>query len=384
MYLGASLIAAAAPTPGGLGAIEAALVAGFTGVGMESGRRRRGGAELPAGDLLAPDPARAGSASTSSSAATSSSSDGRLGGPRRRARTPTRERARAGARDRRRRRRRGAGARRRRRGRTRPPSDDRTRRAATAEAATARARRPARTPRRRDLRRIRGRGPAREAGRWRGGQRVAPRHRRLHGLRQPERELAGDERRQRQAKVSAHDPGDRDDDERADEAPDLHGCPDRSPQKVREVVDCLEQAGLPPRHVIRHCNGRPAGREEQRAAHDRGHLAGPHCAWSLSRCRHVDRGHRTGSPFDSSWATKGPTAHGERARSPEDGCMKFSGSPSSSRKSRPGRDAGRVRPDAEPRGCHLHDRRARPRKQVGFDPRRGPHRHQQRGCLDDH
>jgi undecaprenyl-diphosphatase len=37
VYLGASLIAAAAPTPGGLGAMEAALVAGFTGVGMESG-----------------------------------------------------------------------------------------------------------------------------------------------------------------------------------------------------------------------------------------------------------------------------------------------------------------------------------------------------------
>ena len=35
VYLGASLIAAAAPTPGGLGALEAALVAGFTGVGME-------------------------------------------------------------------------------------------------------------------------------------------------------------------------------------------------------------------------------------------------------------------------------------------------------------------------------------------------------------
>jgi undecaprenyl-diphosphatase len=37
VYLGASLIAAAAPTPGGLGAIEAALVAGLTGVGMEPG-----------------------------------------------------------------------------------------------------------------------------------------------------------------------------------------------------------------------------------------------------------------------------------------------------------------------------------------------------------
>ena len=37
VYLGASLIAAAAPTPGGLGAMEAALVAGFTGVGLDSG-----------------------------------------------------------------------------------------------------------------------------------------------------------------------------------------------------------------------------------------------------------------------------------------------------------------------------------------------------------
>jgi uncharacterized protein (TIRG00374 family) len=37
VYLGSSVIAAAAPTPGGLGAMEAALVAGLTGVGMASG-----------------------------------------------------------------------------------------------------------------------------------------------------------------------------------------------------------------------------------------------------------------------------------------------------------------------------------------------------------
>ena len=36
VYLGSSLIAAAAPTPGGLGAMEAALVAGFTAIGMDS------------------------------------------------------------------------------------------------------------------------------------------------------------------------------------------------------------------------------------------------------------------------------------------------------------------------------------------------------------
>ena len=38
VYLAAAALAAAAPTPGGLGAIEAALVAGLTGVGMQPGR----------------------------------------------------------------------------------------------------------------------------------------------------------------------------------------------------------------------------------------------------------------------------------------------------------------------------------------------------------
>jgi glycosyltransferase 2 family protein len=37
VYLGAAAIAAASPTPGGLGAIEAALVAGLTGVGLSAG-----------------------------------------------------------------------------------------------------------------------------------------------------------------------------------------------------------------------------------------------------------------------------------------------------------------------------------------------------------
>jgi undecaprenyl-diphosphatase len=37
VYLGSSMLAAAAPTPGGLGAMEAALVAGFTGIGMDGG-----------------------------------------------------------------------------------------------------------------------------------------------------------------------------------------------------------------------------------------------------------------------------------------------------------------------------------------------------------
>ena len=37
VYLVASLIAAASPTPGGLGAIEAATIAGLTGIGISSG-----------------------------------------------------------------------------------------------------------------------------------------------------------------------------------------------------------------------------------------------------------------------------------------------------------------------------------------------------------
>ena len=52
------MIAAAAPTPGGLGAMEAALVAGFTAIGMDGGDRRGRRAQLPPGDVLAADPAR--------------------------------------------------------------------------------------------------------------------------------------------------------------------------------------------------------------------------------------------------------------------------------------------------------------------------------------
>jgi undecaprenyl-diphosphatase len=37
VYLGAALIAAVSPTPGGLGAIEAALITGLTGIGVSSG-----------------------------------------------------------------------------------------------------------------------------------------------------------------------------------------------------------------------------------------------------------------------------------------------------------------------------------------------------------
>ena len=58
VYLGAAALAAAAPSPGGLGAIEAALVAGLTGVGMAGGTRRFRRAAVPAGHLLAAGGAR--------------------------------------------------------------------------------------------------------------------------------------------------------------------------------------------------------------------------------------------------------------------------------------------------------------------------------------
>jgi glycosyltransferase 2 family protein len=37
VYLAAPVLAAVAPTPGGLGAVEAALIAGLAGAGMSSG-----------------------------------------------------------------------------------------------------------------------------------------------------------------------------------------------------------------------------------------------------------------------------------------------------------------------------------------------------------
>ena len=52
------MIAAAAPTPGGLGALEAGLVAGFTGVGLDPGIAVAAVLSYRLVDLLAADPAR--------------------------------------------------------------------------------------------------------------------------------------------------------------------------------------------------------------------------------------------------------------------------------------------------------------------------------------
>ena len=57
-YLGASLVGNAAPTPGGLGAIEAALVAALTGFGLESGHAVSAVLTFRLGDLLVADAAR--------------------------------------------------------------------------------------------------------------------------------------------------------------------------------------------------------------------------------------------------------------------------------------------------------------------------------------
>ena len=58
VYLGGSAVASAAPTPGKVGAVEAALIAGLTGVGIASGPGGRGRARVPAGDVLAADHSR--------------------------------------------------------------------------------------------------------------------------------------------------------------------------------------------------------------------------------------------------------------------------------------------------------------------------------------
>ena len=72
VYLGASLIAAAAPTPGGLGAMEAALVAGFTGVGMDPAIAVAAVLSYRLADVLAADPARLAVLPAASTAATTS------------------------------------------------------------------------------------------------------------------------------------------------------------------------------------------------------------------------------------------------------------------------------------------------------------------------
>jgi hypothetical protein len=58
VYLVASFIAAASPTPGGLGAIEAATIAGLTGIGVVLRSGRVGRTHLPPGHLLAACAAR--------------------------------------------------------------------------------------------------------------------------------------------------------------------------------------------------------------------------------------------------------------------------------------------------------------------------------------
>ena len=90
VYLGASIIAAAAPTPGGLGAMEAALVAGLTGVGMEPGIAVAAVLSYRLADLLAADPAGLAQLPATSSGRTSSSHERRRGQHPARRRVPAR------------------------------------------------------------------------------------------------------------------------------------------------------------------------------------------------------------------------------------------------------------------------------------------------------
>ena len=150
-------------------------------------------------------------------------------------------------------------------------------------------------------------------------------------------------------------PVDRDDDERADEAPDLHGRPDRSPQEVGQIVHCLEQPGLQARDVIRHCNGCPAGRQEESAHDDRGHLLGPHSAWSSFGVAMSFKGAPYRSCVRHVSGDKGQNDPWRAQPKSRRWLHEFFGPPSRRTASRPGSDAGRIRPDAVSRGGHLHD-----------------------------
>ena len=79
----------------------------------------------------------------------------------------------------------------------------------------------------------------------------------LDAFGRPEGDLAGDEGGQRQATVATDDSRQRHHHERADEAADLHRAAHDRPERVREVVDPLEDPLLPRRHVPRDRRRRP-------------------------------------------------------------------------------------------------------------------------------
>ncbi len=56
IYLTVGSMASVAPTPGGVGAVEAVLLAALAGVGVVAGNRPGRGLPLPPCDVLAPDP----------------------------------------------------------------------------------------------------------------------------------------------------------------------------------------------------------------------------------------------------------------------------------------------------------------------------------------
>ena len=62
VYLTGSAIGSAVPTPGGIGAVEAALSAGLTAAGLHGRRRVQLGPAVPDRDLLAPGAGRLGRA----------------------------------------------------------------------------------------------------------------------------------------------------------------------------------------------------------------------------------------------------------------------------------------------------------------------------------
>ena len=255
VYLGASIVASAAPTPGGLGAMEAALVAGFTGVGIDPGTAVAAVLAYRLADLLGADPARLAQLPAARPPRPHlNRTDGRAGRP-----SPPRPRAH-----------RASGA----REHPEPGAPDRVEGEVGAGVEPGQrdeARRRRRAAGRQDRgidggrarRRARRRprcGPTRSRARWpspgggrRGGTRPAVPGPPAPSPPCPTTTPPGC--RPSAASASAPIPGDgvrpADRGERPDQAAGLHRAPDQRPETVGQSVHHLEELGLPRRQLLR-------------------------------------------------------------------------------------------------------------------------------------
>ena len=99
--------------------------------------------------------------------------------------------------------------------------------------------------------------------------RSAPRGDVLHRLGAPVRALAGEQRRRGETRAPGDAGGHACDEQRSDEAPELHRYPHDRPQRIRQPVQCREHPALGAGDVVGGGDHRPTPREQHRAT-DRG------------------------------------------------------------------------------------------------------------------